>query len=364
MLGSWLKRVLRRGLLVLAMPLPGVAQVALQMPPKQAAPAVPLPALPHPTLDRIRAAKAVVCGVSKEEEDYSRGEDHGNRAGFDIALCKAVTVATLGAGAKLVVKSFPDEEVALRALRAGEVDLVATASLSVAHAAQDVAFSAPVLLDGQSFLFPNQAAVVSAADLAGKRVCFLTGSLAEDGLHRYAAAHGLTYTWYPFSEAGEMEAAFFTGNCDAVTSDLTQLANIRAIDPRRAHEFGILPETIRPDPLAVATWAGDPRFAAIVYWTVEALLGAEQRGVTQAAASTGGNAHSPELQAFLGEKFGTGAALGLRDRWVAEVISAVGNYGELFERELGAKSNLRLERGENRLATQGGGLAVVPLRVR
>ncbi len=340
----------------------GAGQAALQMPPKSAAPLTPSPPLPHPTLDRIRAAGSLACGVSKEEEDYSRGEDHGNRAAFDIDLCKAVAVATLGPGARLVVKSYPDEPFALRALRAGEVDLVPTASPSVANMVQDTAFSAPVLLDGQGFLLPKNAAVKSPADLAGKKVCFLTGSVAEEGLHSYASARGITYIWYPFSEAGEMEAAFFTGNCDAVTSDLTQLANIRAIDPRRSHEFTILPQTIRPDPLATATWAGDTSFSAIVYWTVQALLGAEERGVTQISASgSAETAKAPEAQPFLGQKFGTGAALRIHDRWVADVIGAVGNYGEIFDRDLGAKSPLRLERGENRPPAQGGLLAV-PMR--
>ncbi len=338
------------------------AQQALQMPPKSAAPPVPRPALAHPTLDHIRSVNAVTCGVSKEEEDYSRGEDHGNRAAFDIDLCKAVAVATLGTGAHLVIKSFPDEAFAVRALRAGEVDLVATASLAVAHTAQDLAFSAPVLLDGQGFVVPKSAGAHTPLDLAGKKVCFLTGSVAEDGLHSYAAAHHITYVWYPFSEAGEMEAAFFTANCDAVSSDLTSLANIRAIDPRRAHEFTILPETIRPDPLGMATWAGDPRFASIVYWTVEALLGAEQRSITQSGVATAGTSTDPELQGFLGQRLGTGAMLGLRDHWVAEVIAAVGNYGELWERDLGSGSALALERGNNCLVTSGGELAVVPLR--
>ncbi len=351
------------GLLLIAPSMLVSAQMALQMPPKSAVALTPLPALPHPTLDRIHAANSIACGVSKEEEDYSRGEDHGNRAAFDIDLCKAVAVATLGPGARLVVKSYPDEPFALRALRAGQVDLVPTASLSVTNMAQDVAFSAPVLLDGQGFLIPNNPAVKSPVELAGKKVCFLTGSIAEEGLHSYATAHAITYIWYPFSEAGEMEAAFFTGNCDAITSDLTQLANIRAIDPRRAHEFTILAQTIRPDPLAMATWAGDTHFSTLVYWTVQALLGGEERGVAQGTA--GQPVISPngaEAQPFLGGKFGTGAVLGVRDGWVGEVLGAVGNYGQIFERDLGPGSALRLERERNRPSTLGGDLLALPLQ--
>ncbi len=349
-------------LLAFALPVPSSAfgQTALQAPPKSAA-LPPLPALPHPTLDRIHAANAVACGVVKEEEDYSRNEDHGNRAAFDIDLCKAVAVATLGPGARLVVRSYPDEPFAVRALKSGEVDLVATASLTVANMTQGVALSAPVLLDGQGVLFPKNAAVHSAVDLAGKKVCFLTGSAAEQGLHSYAEAHRVTYIWYPFSEAGEMEAAFFTGNCDAVTGDMTQLANIRGIDVRRVSEFTILPETLRSDPLAAATWAGDPSFGTLVYWTAQVLLGAEQLGITQRNAKEMASSPRPEIGALLGQRLGAAAMLGARPHWGAEVIEAVGNYGELFERDLGRQSPLRLERGSNRLSTQGGELLAIPV---
>ena len=340
------------------------AQKALQAPPMSTLQAPPFPGLPHPTLDRVHAANAVSCGVVKEEEDYSRSEDHGNRAAFDVDLCKAVAVALLGPGAHLVVKSFPDEPFAIRALKSGSVDLVATASLSVGNMTQDVALSAPVLLDGQGMLLPKKAAVHSPVDLAGKKVCFLTGSAAEEGLHSYAEAHGITYIWYPFSEAGEMEAAFSTANCDAVTGDMTQLANIRGIDDRRAADFAILPQTMREDPLAVATWAGDPRFGSVVYWTVQALLQAEQLGVTQRNVRDMANSTNPEIKQLLGQEFGAARMLGARSHWGAEVIDAVGNYGEVFERDLGSHSKLQLDRGNNHPTTQGGALYVAPVRDR
>ncbi len=338
------------------------AQTALQAPPQQTLAVPPLPAPPHATLDRVRGAKRLVCGIAKEEEDYSRSEDHGNRAAFDIDLCKAVAIAVLGPGAPVVIRSFPDEPFALRALDAGEVDVVATASLSMRNAAQHIALSAPVLFDGQSMLLPNNDAVHTAADLAGKRVCFLTGSAAEEGLHHYAEVHGISFVWYPFSEAGEMEAAFFTGNCDAITSDLTQLANIRAIDPRRAAEFTILPETFRQDPLATATWAGDSQFTAMVQWTVQALLQAEELGVMRANVQAKLGSADPATQQLLGQRFGAAAALGLPVHWAANVVAVVGNYGELYERDLGAESALRLARGLNRPWNRGGALYAAPVR--
>ena len=319
-----------------------------------AVPAKPLAPLPHPVLDRIHAARAFACGVSKEEEDYSRAEDHGNRAAFDIDICKAVTIAVLGSGAKLVVKSYPDEPAAVKALLIGEIDLLASASITVANTAQGLVFTRPTLYDGQGFVIANNPAVHTPLDLAGKKMCFLTGSIAEAGLHTYAEAHGVSYTWYPFSEAGEMEAAFFTGNCDAVTSDVTQLANIRAIDARRAKDFTLLPQLIRQDPLAAAVNGDDPRLAAIVGWTVETLIAAEALGVTQANVRSLGNDTRPAVQQLLGQRYGTGTLLGLDPQWGAAVIDGVGNYGEIFARDLGERSPLRLDRGENRQWAEGG----------
>ncbi len=335
------------------------------VPPPPQPPAIPLPPpLPHPVLDRIRSAGSLACGLSKEEEDYSRAEDHGNRAAFDIDFCKAVSVALFGPGAHLLVKNYPDEPAAIKALLTGEIDLLASASPTVANTAKDLTFTQPVLFDGQGFLLPNNPAVHTPLDLAGKKVCFLTGSDAEAGLHRYAAKHGIAYVWYPFSEAGEMEAAFFTGNCDAISSDVTSLANIRAIVPARSASYTILPQLIRQDPLAAAT-TGDVRFAAIVNWTLSALLSAEQLGITQATAASQPPASQPqpqpqpqplgdETQQFLGQRFGTGTLLGLDPHWTANVIQTVGNYGEIFDRDLGATSPFRLDRGENRLWNAGG----------
>ncbi len=313
------------------------------------------------TLDRVRAAHSLSCGVIKEEEDYSRATDHGNRAALDIDLCKAVAVAILGPGAAFTVKPYPDEPAGVKALQKGEIDLLPTASPTLRNqTANGLLFARPVFYDAQGFLIPNNPAVHSARDLAGKKICYLTGSASGDALHDWAAREKLDYIWYPFSEAGEMEAAFFTGNCAAVTSDVSYLANLRAIDPRRAREFTILPDHIRKDPLAPASLGGDPQFAAVVDWTVETLIEAEEQGVTQANLAQMRASTDPDVQALLGHPLGTGALLGLDIHWSANVLQAVGNYGEIWERDLGTGSPLRLDRAENRLWTRGGLLYALP----
>ena len=317
-------------------------------------------AAPTPTLDRIRAANSVNCAVIREEEDYSRASDHGNRAAFDIDFCKAVAVATLGPGARFVVKVFPDEPNALKALQHSEVDMIASASPLVTSNVAGIEFTRPTLYDGQGLILLNNPAIHSPLDLAGKKVCFLLSTHSEDGLRAYAARRHITYIWFGFSEAGEMYAAFFTGNCDAMTSDVTQLANVRAIDKHRAPEFTILPELIRKDPLAPAFLGNDERFAAIVTWTVETLIEAEELGVSQANADSLLTSEDPETKDLLGHRYGTGAKLGLDDHWGLNVIKATGNYGEIFDRDLGEKSPLRIDRGANRLWTNGGLMIATP----
>jgi general L-amino acid transport system substrate-binding protein len=311
-------------------------------------------------MDRIRAAHSLNCAVIKEEEDYSRAEDHGNRAAFDIDMCKAVAVAILGPGARFVIKPYPDEPAALKALQHADVDLIASASPLVNSSVAGVGFTRPTFYDGQGLMFLNNPAIHSATDFAGKKVCFLLSTNSETGIHDYAARQHISYIWFGFSEAGEMDAAFFTGNCDALSGDVSQLANVRAHDRARANDFTILPELIRKDPLAPAFDAADSRFAAIVTWTVETLIEAEELDVTQKNVDTMLSSEDAEVKDLLGHRYGTGAHLGLDDHWGANVIKATGNYGEIFDRDLGQDSPLRLDRGANRLWTRGGLMMAIP----
>ncbi len=313
-------------------------------------------------LDKVKAAHSLSCGVMKEEEDYSRAEDHGNRAAFDLDMCKAVAVAILGPGAQFVIKAYPDEPAGVKGIENGEVELLASASPTVRNeTTAGLGFTRPTFYDGQGFLVLKSANVHSARDLAGKKICFVIESQSEVGLRTYAARQHITYIWYPFSEAGEMEAAFFTNNCAAITGDVSQLANTRAIYKARAAEFTILPDTIRKDPLAAAYRLGDPQFAAIVNWTVESLIEAEELGVTRANVESMKKSPDAEVQELPGRPLGAGALLGLETDWAAHVIEAVGNYGEMFERDLGAGSPLRLDRGANRLWTDGGQMYALPV---
>ncbi len=184
----------------------------------------------------------------------------------------------------------------------------------------------------------------------------------EENLKTYMRNRHIAYQPYPFEEQGEMEAAFYTNQCEVYTADITQLAVTRAKFRALAKNFVILPERISEDPLAPAYRLDDPQWAAVVTWTINALIQAEESGVSRAnlAASRAGT--DPVVQRLLGAKGHIGHALGLADDWAARAIAAVGNYGEMFDRDLGAGSRLKLDRGVNALSTKGGLLYAWPIR--
>jgi general L-amino acid transport system substrate-binding protein len=314
-------------------------------------------------VEKIRQAHALVCGTDQSEAEFSMSDEHGSRVAFDTDLCKAVATAILGSGARVEMKGYPDEDTALAALAQGEVDLVASVSDDFSHTSDDVAFSRPVLYDGVSFLVPRGAGIAHARDLSGKKICFLAETEAEVSVRAWFVQHRLNFAPFPFQEEGEMEAAFVTSNCTALAGDLTRLANSRAAFGKSAKDYVLLPEIVSADTLAFAFRTGDARFANIVGWTLEVLLQAEQSRVTakslQAKTSEGVD---PMVRKLAGKSRELGRPLGLDDDWAAHVIEAVGNYGEIFRRDLGQDSPLQLPRGQNGLFSDGGLMLALPLK--
>jgi general L-amino acid transport system substrate-binding protein len=221
----------------------------------------------------------------------------------------------------------------------------------------------PVIFHDHQGLLVNQAAGMHAiGDLAGKKICFLVGTEIEAQLTAYMNRRKMKFIPGPFSEEGEMEAAFVTRNCAAVSADISQLAYERIAFKNMAQNFAILPEIVAKDPLAPAYGQGDPQWAAIVDWTMYALIQAEESGVTQANVAAMKSSGDLVVQRLLGIQRGYGQYLGLDDAWAARVIESVGNYGEIFERDLGAASPMHLDRGMNRPWTEGGLLWAAPMR--
>jgi general L-amino acid transport system substrate-binding protein len=322
------------------------------------------------TLTRVRAAGVLHCGIDEEQAEYSTLDDHGNHAAFDADLCRAVAVAVLGKNAQVKVAAYPDDLTAMKGLNGGEVEMVATLTDDFSHAVgHHLQFTQPVLWDGVGFLVLGSSPAAKARQLSGKKICFLAETTVEESVRAWFAREHLDFVPFPFQEEGEMQAAFATGNCGALAGDRTRLAETRvALAPRLAKPARLLPERISKDPLAAAVRDDDPQWVAIVNWVMEALVQAEESGVTQAnaqamrARAAEANGGGPVPRFLLGASREIGAGLGLEDDWAVRVIEATGNYGEIYERDLGGGSPLKLPRGENNLRQHGGAITALPFK--
>jgi general L-amino acid transport system substrate-binding protein len=337
------------------------------------------------TLAHIRQSKTLRCGIDIETPEYSTSDDHGPRQAFDADFCRAVAIAILGPDAQVAVTTYPDDVAAMAALRADAVDLLPTLTLDLTHASNaDLAFSPPVLYDGVGLLVPLSARLTRASQLVNKKICFLAETEVEVSLRDWFFQQHMKFLPFPFQEEGEMEAAFVTGNCSALAGNRTRLVNTRLAFGPLAARYALLPGQLSSDPLAAASRADDPAFATIVHWTLEVLLQAEAHALTQQSISLSsrsapslssrsaaeGSASSPASPAnpdptvriLTGQTREIGSRLSLDDAWATQVIAAVGNYGQLYDRTLGPQSPLHLPRAQNRLASHGGLLFPIPLK--
>jgi len=316
----------------------------------------------HPqTLARIRETKTLRCAINRETPEYSTSDDHGPRQAFDADLCRAVAIAILGPTARIAAIPYPDDGAATEALRTNQVDLIPTQTLDLTHASDPAfTFTPPILYDGVGFLVPIAAHLTHPTQLAGKKICFLAETEVEVSLRAWFSARRLHFLPFPFQEEGEMEAAFVTRNCTALAGDLTRLAATRLAFGPLATRYALVPGQISEDPLAAASRSDDPAFAAIVRWTLEVLLQAEALHLTRKTIAAPHPNSDPTIQILTGQTHEIGARLGLSNAWATEVVSAVGNYGEVYARALG--SPLALPRALNRLSSHGGLMLPLPLK--
>ncbi len=313
-------------------------------------------------LHHTKSAELLTCGVVTDEDDYSKADRHGNLAALGTDFCKALGAAVLGIGAKVRIFAYRDEPEGLRGVRAGAVSVLVGATPNVENGAAFAVGFGPVLFyDAQGFLVAKKSRIATLQDFAGKQVCFISGTDAEAALTSTLRQRKIAYLPFPFEERGEMEAALFTGHCQAITADVSELAGFRRMFRARARDFMIMPATIAKDPFAPAYRLGDPQWAAIVAWTVNALIEAEEDGVTAANVTAMQNSEDRRVRLLLGATPGIGRTLGLDDAWAERAITVVGNYGEIYERDVGHSSPLKLERGPNALWTQGGLIYAPPL---
>ncbi len=316
------------------------------------------------TLDTVRAAGTLACGVVSEPEDWTKTDLHGGLAPLGTEICKAVAVAALGDKAKVDVHPYASELEAGDGLRKGEVPLVLgmTASATAMWHWQ-IAFGPPVFYDGQSILVRGDAHVDKPADLAGLRVCFIDATENERVLLARTVARNIAIIPMPFQEEGEMDDAMAVRHCDAVSAYVSKLAVLRAAYPRQLGRDVILSDWLTIAPVAPAYRQGDAQWAMLVDWTIYALIQAEASGVTRETIGEMRDSEDPIVQRLTGKDWASSRAIGLPDHdWAAKVIGVVGNYGEIYDRTVGAHAALGLPRGRNAVWTQGG--LMVPLPVQ
>ena len=301
------------------------------------------------------APPTLSCGVVVEQEDFTKTDSHGDLSLFSSAICRAVAAATLGDPARTSLVGFPDDAHGIAALEGRRVALlVGTTPEATAAQLHRLRFSPTLFIDGQGFLVRRDLHARAPADLRGRLVCYLLETPAEPGLAEWSAHARVAVRPHPFEEAGEMEAALTSGNCDAVTADISALAAMRAGFHGRRADFEILPDRISFDPFAAATRDDDPAWSAVVSDVITALIEAEQDGITRGNLTAARDGVDPAAHRLLGPTPGLTTRLGLRDGWAARAIAASGNYGEILAATTGPGSTLKLPRGTNALWNAGG----------
>jgi len=314
------------------------------------------------TLDQVREKGFIQCGVSQGLPGFSTADDTGAWTGIDTDFCRAVAAAVFADPAKVKFTPLSAKE-RFTALQSGEVDILSRNTTWTFSRDTDAGlrFAGTLYYDGQGFMVPRRLGVTSALELSGAEVCTNTGTTTELNIADYFRLHNMPYTLVAFEKSDEAVQAYDAGRCDVYTSDMSGL-NAQKAKLANPSEHILLPEVISKEPLGPAVRQGDPQWINIVRWTLFALINAEELGLSTETVDDALGSESPAMRRILGVDGNLGAKIGLEKDWAYNIIKKVGNYGELFARNLGEDSPLELERGLNRLWTEGGLLYAPPIR--
>lgn len=329
------------------------------------------------TLEKTKQAGELSCGVSTGLPGFSNPDDQGNWSGIDVDFCRAVAAAVLGDPAKVRFVPLTAKE-RFTALQSGEVDILSRNTTWTATRDNSLGLTFPGVLnyyDGQGFLVNTSLGVNSATELDGAAICIQAGTTTELNLADYFRSQGMSYTPITFDTSDQTVQGFEAGRCDVLTSDTSQLAALRTKLPDPSSAV-ILPEIVSKEPLGPVVRQGDEQWLKIVRWTHYAMLNAEEFGLTSAniddavmiadMMANGSDevksvinavnhlGKNPEVQRLIGTTGDFGQMLGLDNKWAYNIVKLVGNYGEVFEANVGRNTPLQLARGVNDLWTRGG----------
>ncbi len=313
------------------------------------------------TLQSIKHKGALLCGSSAGFDGFGIPDPQGHWTGFDVDFCRAIAAAIFNDRSK--VRFIPlDAKDRFTALQSGEVDVLArNTTWTMSRDTQlGLDFPAVTYFDGQGFLVRKSLGASSAKDLNGKSICVQPGTTTELNLADYFRGNGMQYQAMTFV-ADEISRTYDAGGCDVFTTDVAALSAHRLI-LAKPDDHIILPEIISKEPLGPAVRHGDNQWADLVRWVHYAMLNAEELGVTQENVEQMRLSDSPEIRRLLGAEGKFGDAIGLTNDWVVRIIKHVGNYGEVFERNLGERSRLHIKRGQNALWNKGGLQYGFPIR--
>ncbi len=304
------------------------------------------------TLDAVRARGQLLCGTGGQIPGFSMLDSKGVMRGLDADYCRAIAAATLGDANK--VKWVPvTAQNRFTALQSGEIDvLVRNTGWSLTREASlGLLFAGVNFWDGTSVIVKTASGVKSVKQLGGASICVLPGTTTELDLADWARAENIKYTPVLIGDLNEIRQAFLSGRCDGYTTDSSQVAGFRYMQGDKASELTILPEPIGLGPSGAMVRKGDDKWYDIVRWSHFATVVAESLGVTSHNVDSFADTKVPDIRRLLGLESNLGSAMGLDNAWAANIIRRVGNYGELYERNI---TPLGLDRGKNALWTKGG----------
>ena len=315
------------------------------------------------TLDAVKSKGYVQCGVNTGLAGFSQPDSRGAWKGLDVDTCRAVAAAVFGDHTKVRYTPLTAQQ-RFTALQSGEVDILSrnTTWTITRDTSLGLNFAAVTYYDGQGFMVPKKLGVKSAKELNGATVCVAPGTTTELNLADYFRANKMTFKPVVIEKVEEVRAAFFSGRCDVYTTDASALYSTRVANAPNPDDYIILPEIISKEPLGPLVRHGDNQFADIVRWTQYAMIEAEEYGITSKNVDEMLKSDNPTIKRILGVTPGRGKALGVDEKWVYNIVKQVGNYGESFDRNVGKDSPLKIDRGLNKLWTQGGLQYAPPIR--
>lgn len=313
-------------------------------------------------LEDIRAAGSLKCGVGDNRPGFAYEGPDGRWAGLDVDTCRAVAAAVFGNTDTVVFSGLSVKE-GLTSLQAGDVDMLAqsltwTVSRDTAY---ELDFAGVNYYDGQAFLVRKDLGLGTAKELDSALVCVTVGTTSERNLNDFFRLNEMELRTAPFEYSVDAAAAYEQGECDALANDRSALAGFRT-GFKNPEEHVILPDIISKEPLGPVVRHGDDRWSDIVKWTIFALIQAEESGVTSQNVDDMKASQDPTIQRLLGVSGEMGRQMGLPNDWAYQIVKKVGNYGEIYERNVGPNTPLGLERGLNGLWTDGGLMYAMPFR--